>query len=158
MGTVERPFSCMDGKHMIPLSNFSSDSSTAPTPTPMQASSSELFSAYSDKVRRAAQGKEPTILTDIYQENINISVWQRQLSAQFQQSVNDFLAQKSGLKISISVTPQNALANIQESLGRDSPPELSQDIAELVDMFCCLFDLKRTGLRLTTLDLSLIHI
>jgi hypothetical protein len=29
---------------------------------------------------------------------------------------------------------------------------LSKDIAQLVDMFCCLFDLKRAGLRLTVLD------
>ena len=29
---------------------------------------------------------------------------------------------------------------------------LSEDIAELVDMFCCLFDLGRVGLRLTVLD------
>lgn len=29
---------------------------------------------------------------------------------------------------------------------------LSQDIGELVDIFCCLFDLERVGLRLTALD------
>ncbi|WP_086933835.1 DUF1826 domain-containing protein [Agarilytica rhodophyticola] len=103
------------------------------------------------KLRRAAQDNEAAIFTDIYREDTNIAIWQRQLSASLQEAVQRFLASKTSFQTSLTVSPQSAFDNIKGELG-DDQIELSENIAELVDMFCCLFELKRAGLRLAILD------
>jgi len=52
----------------------------------------------------------------------------------------------------MTVTPQTVLSSIRKSLGDNTQLELCESIAELVDMFCHLFELKRVGLRLTVLN------
>ena len=104
------------------------------------------------RIRRVAQCIRPTILADIYNEETNISVWQRNLSEKLQSSVNDFLAATSTYERNLTVTAKSALSSVSDMLGADHQPELSEDITELVDMFCYLFDLKRAGLRLAVLD------
>jgi len=103
------------------------------------------------KVRYSIQGDEPNILTDIYREEVNIAIWQRQLSTTLTSSIAAFLIKKPTFKTSMTVSAQSALASINDSLGEDMG-ELSENIAELVEMFCCLFELKRVGLRLTVID------
>ena len=119
---------------------------------PIQSFDSESLPAYSEKGRKSAMGKEPEALADIYEEEVNIAIWQRELSATFKNSINEFLAANPSLQLSMSLSPQSALSSIQEALGSDSSAEISEDIAMLVDMFCFLFELKRAGLRLTSLD------
>ena len=104
------------------------------------------------KFRRVTQSEAPSVLTDIYEEDNNISIWQRKLSEELKASVKDFLASNQKFQTSMIVTPENALSNVRQALGAQSSPLLSENIAELVDMFCFLFDLKRTGLRLSILD------
>ena len=43
------------------------------------------------KIRRASHGSEASVLTDIYLEDTNIVIWQRQLSSSLKTSVDDFL-------------------------------------------------------------------
>lgn len=119
-----------------------------PTPT------SNIVSFYGSevKIRHAAISREPEVLTDIYHEHTNIVIWQRALSDTLKNSVDTFLDSNSNFQASMIVTPQSAHSSISEVLGGDAQLELSENIAELVDMFCCLFELKRTGLRLATLD------
>ena len=50
------------------------------------------------------------------------------------------------------VSPASARAAVGEALGNSAPAELAEDVAELVDMFCYLFELTCTGLRFGTLD------
>lgn len=119
---------------------------------PVPASSPEPHAAAPVSFRRAALGKAPEVFTDIYQEETNIVIWQRELSTVIQDSTNDFLVSNPTFQAAMAVSPQDAFASVSESLGTASKPELSEDIAELVDMFCCLFGLKRAGLRLTVLD------
>jgi hypothetical protein len=104
------------------------------------------------KVRRALQGNQPDILTHIYLEEANIVIWQRELSEKLRNSVDAFLESHTTFQASMTVTPQNVLSSVNKFLGDTTQHELSENIAELVDMFCCLFELKRTGLRLTVLD------
>ena len=104
------------------------------------------------KIRRPIQGIEPTVLTNVYQEETNIVIWQRQLSSALQNSVNEFLQSQPSFQASMTVTPQTVLSSIAEVMGGADQSELCENIAELVDIFCCLFDLRRTGLRLTALD------
>jgi|TARA_B110001452_G_scaffold165437_1_gene138100 hypothetical protein len=104
------------------------------------------------KVRRAAQSSELEVLTEIYREDTNIVVWQRQLSETLKNSVDAFVGSNPTFQTSMTLTPQRALSSVRDALGDSYQDELSENIAELVDMFCCLFELKRAGLRLATLD------
>ncbi len=121
----------------------------------ISANSSRTLTTAPEKFRRAALGKEAAILTDIYQEETNIAVWQRELSTTLQIAVNNFLVSHPTFQMAMTVSPQSALASISESFDTAGQSELSENIAELVDMFCCLFELKRAGLRLTALDCAM---
>lgn len=117
------------------------------------ASHSEHKPEYSEKVRRASQGTEPSIFTDIYLDDTNIVIWQRELGQSLDLYVAEFVKANSGFQASMSVSPESALSSISERIkDADCDFALSKDIVYLVDMFCCLFDLKRAGLRMTVLD------
>lgn len=111
---------------------------------------------------------KPEVFADIYLEQTNMVIWQRELSNTLKQAVAAFLKSNASFQLAMTVTPQSAKESLKESLreslkesvhesagqiiGDSNPGELSENIAELVDMFCYLFDLKRAGLRLTVLD------
>ncbi|WP_281557830.1 DUF1826 domain-containing protein [Thalassomonas sp. RHCl1] len=103
--------------------------------------------------RRASISEQPSVLADIYREDVNLAVWQYTCSETLIDSVKTLIAETPHLKTVISVTPQDACAQISEHLADlAATDELCQHISTLVDMFCTLFDLKRAGLRLTLLD------
>ena len=104
------------------------------------------------KRRVASRGNEPAVLADVYREDVNIVVWERALSAGIMDSIDGLLSSNDGIEVSMTVTPQSALSSIGEALGITATSQLGNDIAELVDMYCCLLGLKRTGLRLTALN------
>ncbi|MGR6872575.1 DUF1826 domain-containing protein [Pseudomonas sp. HK3] len=102
---------------------------------------------------QAQAGEYPDILADIYRKDSNIVIWQRTLSDKLALAVNDILDKNASLQTQLVVSPQYARAKINKALGNtESCDILSEDIAELVDMFCSLFDLKFAGLRLTALS------
>ncbi len=99
------------------------------------------------------EGDEPTVLSGIYQDDCNIVAWKRGLTVELQKEVDEFLKSNSGFQASMTLSPQDAFASIYKVLGgSELTVQLSEDIADLVDMFCCLFDLGKVGLRLTVLD------
>jgi hypothetical protein len=94
-----------------------------------------------------------SILTEIYQPQYNISIWQRKLPTVMIDAINDMLETSKPLALVQRVTPDNVAEYIRNKLaGADCSVTLSEDIALIVDMFCCLFGVKEAGLRLTTLD------
>jgi hypothetical protein len=102
---------------------------------------------------KAVWGKEPNVLTEVYQQDTNMVIWQKSCASSLQPAIDAFLANKKHFKIALSVSPDTAFESIHKALGNaDASLELSKNITELVDMFCCLFDLKRAGLRLAILD------
>jgi hypothetical protein len=102
---------------------------------------------------RFIEGDKPTVLSNIYQQDCNIVAWKRDLTPDIQAIVNDFLVSNRGFQVSMTLSPQDAVAPIHKALGgSELTAPLSEDIAELVGMFCCLFDLGKVGLRLTVLD------
>jgi hypothetical protein len=103
--------------------------------------------------REVSENKTPEVFTDIYRDDTNIAIWQRQLSDELTLAINDILKVNKKLKIAEVVTPKNVHATLYNVLGETNAVMLlSDDITLLVDMFCCLFDLKGVGLRLTALD------
>ena len=104
------------------------------------------------KVRRAVKGKNPGIFTDIFLEETNLVIWQRELSVTLLESVDNLLKSNSNFQASMTVSAKSVLSSVNGSFNDSSQLELSENIAELVEMFCCLFELKRVGLRLSVLD------
>lgn len=105
------------------------------------------------EISNARIGETPDVLADIYQQDSNIVIWKRDLSEQLAQAVSTLLDKSTSLKTQFSISPKNARERIHEALGcTESSDILSEDIAQLVDMFCSLFDLKLAGLRLTALN------
>ncbi|NRA53036.1 MAG: DUF1826 domain-containing protein [Gammaproteobacteria bacterium] len=104
--------------------------------------------------RRVVQGNSHEVFGDIYDPLTNMAVWQRQLAPSLAQACDELMmVSDNSLQLVMSVTPSNVQAEVEQQLGGFSHASaLSQDIALLVEMFCCLFELKRVGLRLTTLD------
>jgi len=104
------------------------------------------------KRRQAVAGEQLDVLADIYQEDVNISVWERKLPEALSNAAEQLLFERPMLQISRSVSPDNAYDILIDSLDAAAEPAaLAADIAELAGMFCCLFDLKCAGLRLTAL-------
>lgn len=92
------------------------------------------------------------VLADIYQENTNIVVWKRSLTDKLLEASNSILSTNSDLEISLVVSPQDTVSVLQARLDSSKLVMiLIEDIHKLVNMFCDLFDLKRIGLRLTSL-------
>lgn len=114
--------------------------------------SSEPFADAPVKLRRLAQGEEPLIFTNIYEEETNIVTWKRELSITLQSSVRNFLASNPTFQAIMTVSSQSAFSSVRQILGTTDQFELSENIAELVDMFCCLFGLTHAGLRLIAMD------
>lgn len=121
--------------------------------TSIPSAIAQPIKAESIAFRCAAESIEPVVLADIYREETNIVIWRRELPSSLRTAVDNFLKANSRFQTSVTVTPKSALASITEALGNsDCYSALSENIAELVDMFCCLFDLGHAGLRLTALD------
>lgn len=103
--------------------------------------------------RYAAISPEPNVLTDIYREEINLSVWQCTLTQALNSEVTNLLSDTSELQLSIAATPEQTIGELHAASALlVDKPALTEHLAMLVDMFCTLFELKRAGLRLTILN------
>ena len=103
--------------------------------------------------RKAYISNQSEILTDIYQNDSNIVVWERNFSKTLSDSIAVFLLSNPAFQLSITLSPKNAVEVMHQYLGANEQyAELSENIAELVDMFAYLFALKQVGLRLASLD------
>ncbi|PTO66445.1 DUF1826 domain-containing protein [Vibrio splendidus] len=96
--------------------------------------------------------EQPTVLADIYQSDINIAVWQRQFDEDLTMAISEFIASNPSFSKSVSVSPENALDKLEFATDGTASKALLENMAELVDMFCCLFDLEEVGLRLAVLN------
>ena len=100
-----------------------------------------------------SKSRDPSILANIYKEEVNIAVWQREVSTSLEQAAASFIEHNPAFQTSMTASTDNALPALIEELGNHHIGKiLSEDIAQVVDMFCCLFELKRVGLRLTVLS------
>ena len=103
--------------------------------------------------RQGVEHTEHAVLTDIYQEDTNMGVWKRDLAKNLEQAADAIIESNPTLEELLVVSPEKAFDSVKKVLGSSQEAEvLAEDIAHLVDMFCCLFDLKRGALRMTVLD------
>ena len=101
--------------------------------------------------RRWVSGEDPTVLPGIYDHDVNMVVWHRTLARELRASARQLIDLQPNLEISLITEPESASAGLENVLPAISHGPLTRDMAELADMFCCLFDLTRVGLRLTVL-------
>jgi hypothetical protein len=128
--------------------------------------------------RRLAEGSDPSILADIYNDGVDIAIWKRALSVSLTDTVTQLISNNPSFRLSTAVTPDSAREVLYEALERfenvesvDTPmtaegaaksaPEhsvsdgLADDITELVGMFCMLFNVERAGVRLGVLETAM---
>ncbi len=105
------------------------------------------------KYSRSAISDHPSVFTDVYEEEINIAIWKRDVTADIEKFVDKFLQSHGDYQASLVVKPDTVFNQLIESESEFiNAQALCKDIAELVEMFCILFDLEQAGLRLTVLD------
>jgi hypothetical protein len=107
--------------------------------------------------RRAAKERNANVLPHIYDQSTNIVIWQRDLEQVLTNAVKTLISTNAIKPLELAVSPDDAFDKLVTALkpddnNRDETDALCEDIALLVEMFCCLFDLKRAGLRLKILD------
>ena len=117
----------------------------------LDAQGIKSFAAIPVTYQHMVNDTHPIVFTDIYQSEINIAIWQRKLPATLQNSVKTFLELNPTFQTKMILKPEDALSRISESFNNNMT-EVSEVIAELVDMFCYLFELKEAAMRLKVLD------
>jgi len=119
----------------------------------MNHQSANQIQADTSGFRRSSQADTADVLADIYQDDVNISIWQRDLSLELIEASASILSSKHAFRFASSVEPQNTFDSLYSALGENTQAQvISSDVSEIVNMFCCLFDLERVGLRLATLE------
>ena len=102
--------------------------------------------------RRAAIGENLDVLADIYDDDVNMAIWQRELPNSLLIATSKVLLENPNLQVSLTLDPADTCEVLVNALGTQSESiALTSDVAGLVDMFCYLFDLESVGLRLTAL-------
>ncbi|MGL6259552.1 DUF1826 domain-containing protein [Vibrio sp. WXL210] len=105
-----------------------------------------------DIFKSAAMGQQPTALTDIYHDTVNIAIWQRRLDTPIRIAAEQFTTMLPQFEKSISTSPDTAYEDLVYATDGKADTALMRDMAHLVDMFCCLFELDQVGLRLAVLS------
>lgn len=99
------------------------------------------------------EGAVPDVLPSIYDAQINIVVLRRTLAEQVKQYCQQLVELHPHFQLRSVINNERAKESLQSLL-----PELEgknrfvQDLALLLDMYSCLFDLEEIGLRLQVLD------
>jgi len=92
-------------------------------------------------------------IANIFQEKVNISIWQRNLDSILIKSAEHIIYKNPQLKFSKVLKAQNVIRSLIHEIESDHKMLIVfKDIAMLVDNFCKLFELKSAWLRLDTVD------
>jgi len=113
-----------------------------------------VSSGYVEQPERVpAFGDTPMVFTDIFQQEVNIAIWQRELDDKLQVALQQYLNQSHSFSVAKVLKPDNVMEELELVMDDfEFGIQIKEMIAELVDMFACLFDLPRVGVRLAVLD------
>lgn len=117
-----------------------------------------MFARQFDKRPRQVAGERMQVLTDVLRDDVNLAIWQRQLTVQ----VADFasLLLQQGEPLAESMVLELPSADTEPDLDglvagySDMPGQAAflADVAWLVRAYACLLDATRIGLRLRAMD------
>lgn len=120
----------------------------------MQATPSLSFNLdqSSQPYQIAIIGHKPTVLTRIYDDNISACIQTRTLSKEITDYAAFICYSYNNIELSLVITPTSIAEQLSHALPHhDTRAVFIHDVATIIDMFACLFDLEKIGLRLTTL-------
>ncbi|WP_133467810.1 DUF1826 domain-containing protein [Paraglaciecola marina] len=104
-------------------------------------------------IRRSSCFDEPSILTGIYDESVNLAIWQRDLSNEIKADVTRFINTASHLERSAFIRMQHIEDDLRDELKYTTLGNaFISNASEVIDMFCTLFDLDQVGFRIRLLD------
>lgn len=98
----------------------------------------------------------PSALAEIYQKEVSIAVWQRQLDTH----ITDYAQWLTSLTPCFQTRFAQSPASVAKQLEKELPLHKNrqlfiQDITLVVDMFACLFELETVGLRMAVLKTAM---
>ena len=98
-------------------------------------------------------GDDAAAISEIFQEEINISVWQRKLNSAIKQASELIIKSNPNLQISGVIKPNEVNEILISEIGSDEILKyFYKDVSMLVKMFHYLLDIKNIGFRLRVLD------
>lgn len=100
-----------------------------------------------------ADDYHPSALADIYQDSISMAVWRRQLEGNVSHYAVSLAQRSPCFQTRFIQSPTRVLSHLQNELplGKHRQAFIC-DVALVVDMFACLFELKAVGVRLAVLN------
>lgn len=110
-----------------------------------------MYGGLSDK--KAAIERESGSLTRIFDDEINLAVWQRSLYDSLISEASALIASDFSIN-QRRVLPVNGFSSalLEMAPALETYPELCRDMLLLSEMFSCLFELEAIGFRLATLE------
>ena len=98
----------------------------------------------------------PSALAEIYQEKVSMAVWQRELENGVAEYAKTLLALTHCFQTRFIQSPARVVQQLEKELPLNKHrPAFIRDIAFVVDMFSCLFELKNVGLRMAVLNTAM---
>lgn len=96
--------------------------------------------------------KDVIDLSGIYEDFVNLVVWQRQLSSDISDDVSSLLNTHTSFAFRAVLKPTEIHEWLRSSLKQQAYSALENDIAAIAEVFADLFDLSHVGLRLELLN------
>jgi hypothetical protein len=94
----------------------------------------------------------PSTLTDIYQSDTNIAIWQRSLAPDIHSYAKQLVKVSPNWQTRFIERPALVEKQLEKALPLlDGRQALIDDVVLLTDMFSCLFELKHVGVRIAVL-------
>lgn len=103
------------------------------------------------KTRRTVISDDVSCLPEIYQDDVNMAIWNRALDPLLRASITRLVMTDPSFQIGLMTTPRSVYKSLIKALPDSNTDVLAEDITCLVDMFSCLFEVEHVGLRLTVL-------
>jgi len=92
-------------------------------------------------------------ISEIYRDDVNISIWKRQLSSSLEKSSEYVVNQNPNLEFSEVLQPKDVNQSLKSAIGSSNEIQpFLDDVSYLSFTFCKLFDQKKMWLRLDGID------
>lgn len=121
--------------------------------TPIMISAAPTANTFTEISR---QGTAPSVFTHIYEPDCQLALWQRPLSVAVARYAAALSQHEHVINMRELLAPAEVLTVLSTRLpnlpGRNG---LAEDVQQLAEMFACLFDLNRIGLRLASLQTAM---
>ena len=103
--------------------------------------------------RRSVIGSDIQSLTDFFQDDVNLAVWQRQPDSAYAGFVQSFVEQSGSLQRFVSIEGDEVADDVLPAWARElaGADAWLNDINTVIDMFRCLFEPGAVGVRLHVL-------